>query len=35
MAGWGALLERRRWLVPVEVCRAASVVASLVLFANA
>jgi hypothetical protein len=32
MASWGALLERRRWLVPAEVCRVAALVAVAVLF---
>ena len=32
LAGWGALLERKRWLIPVELCRATVAVCALVLF---
>jgi len=35
MASWGALLEHRRWLVPVEVSRVVSMVAAVLLVARA
>jgi hypothetical protein len=31
LAAWGALLERRRWLLPVELARAATAAAAVLL----
>jgi alkylglycerol monooxygenase len=35
MASWGALLEQRKWLIPIEVCRAFSIAAAVLLFTRA
>ncbi|HEX4386062.1 MAG TPA: sterol desaturase family protein, partial [Myxococcales bacterium] len=35
MASWGALLERRRWLLPVELVRVASAAAAALLLVRA
>jgi alkylglycerol monooxygenase len=35
LAGWGAILEGKRWVVPVELARAAVAIGALIVFARA